>query len=95
MSKTLEGMARAYHDASDAHHSEKTLAAATLLLGDNVKDEMGKMRCALLWLADNIPNEMLHAAKAEADVQDAKGANEVDGARAIFAAALRAAGDGR
>ncbi len=48
-----------------------------------------KLKAALLWLADNIPDEMLHAAKAEADVQDAKGANEVDGARAIFAAAIR------
>jgi hypothetical protein len=92
----VKGMARAYHEASDTPQcSEKMMEAALLLLGDNVKENTDKMRRALIWLADNISDEMLHAAKAEADIQDAKGANEVDGARAIFAAAIRAAAGGR
>ena len=82
MSKTMEGMADAAWSADDPSVSGKlrNLPATEAL-------EVRRMKAALLWLADNVSDEMVEAV--------ARHASRSDDWRHVISAALRAAGGGR
>ncbi len=83
-SKTLEGMARA-HWTTFADVEPKTSAIDP--------DDIEAMRVALLWLADNVSDEMVHEFTNAAVLARPGIAGEA--VRQAISAALRAAGDGR
>lgn len=82
MSKTLEGMARASVDADgcDGDYDKNPPEIRDALATD--------MKRALLWLADNVSDEMCYRAGKIYQSEDLD-------ARKYIAAALRAAVDGR
>ncbi len=90
MSKTLEGMARASVDADgcDGDYDKNPPEIRDALATD--------MKRALLWLADNISDEMVNAAwRAEfsrGGFDDPVWRRSI---KSALSAALRAAGDGR
>lgn len=92
MSKTLEGMARA-HWTSFADIEPKASAIDP--------DDIDAMRAALLWLADNVSDEMV-AAALRTTPENLRAYKDspalslmIDAQRHDISAALRAAGDGR
>lgn len=85
-SKTLEGMARA-HWTSFADIEPKSSVIDL--------DDIEAMRAALLWLADNVSDEMAEAAMIVWD-EEASCDEHRPAAKAAISAALRAAaGDGK
>ncbi len=88
MNKTLEGMARAACDADgcDGDYDKNPPEIREALVVD--------MKRALLWLADNVSDEMAESAM-DAHEKEPLRVGEAAWMKAAISAALRAAGDGR
>lgn len=83
MNKTLEGMARASYEKATSRNSKQMPADYYLEAPDYRAAWEEEMKAALLWLADNVTDEMLNAFFNE---RDRNGNN-----RQAISAALRAA----